>query len=135
MLAFGSCCTKVACDLIYHSTSFAGFTAEELDTVRVIIEDMEHLYPPDTLYTQAVFYSGGGDNASLAETIPFQKRSSYTYYLPATGKSYVVNGYEFSSRSCNTCFPSTPKSDLYDELQAYRVNDVRYEGNSFVIRK
>lgn len=133
-LCLGSCCADVQCDLVYEATSFTGFTAQELDTVRVVIEDMEGVYATDTIFTGAVFYQGGGNKASLTNALPFNKRNSYTYYLPAIGKSYKIDGYEFSQESCDECFLSKP-DNYHDVIRTYQVNGIRQEGRFFVIQK
>lgn len=135
LLTLGGCCTKVACDLVYEPVSFTGFPADELDTVRIVTEDMDGMYGPDTVFSEAVFYAGSGGKASLTATLPFNKRNRYRYYLPSIGQTYVVDGYEFSRESCNDCFPATPESDYYDVLRAYQVNGRRQEGQFIEIMK
>lgn len=133
--SFGACCTKEDCLIEYYAPSFEGFSAAETDTVRIVSVDMEGNYPPDTFYTRAVFYSGGGTRASMENILPFNRRNAYSYYLPALGRTYRIDGYEFSYESCNSCFPAAAESKDHAVLRAYRLDGVRFDGHEIVIRK
>lgn len=135
LLSLSACCTKQDCPSIYNSAAFTGFTAAELDTVCVLIAEPNGARPPDTFYTSADYYPPGRDTASLIGTLPFNPGNSYTYYLPATGMSYRVDGFEVSYTSCNSCFPKSAETEDYEILQAYRINGLRHDGQFVVIRK
>lgn len=132
-----SCCTKKQCEdsswdteitLIgypLNTSTIKLYTYELGSNYTILIDSFDVETEPSIV-----------DSSNLEAQLPISVVDFESLIIvPTSNDSIRLDNIHTEDFSCNKCFPSRPKHDLYQRIQSYAVNGNMIEGNFIRIEK